>query len=244
MKNYTNKQKNNIIKHDKSRISTESIVLATISTVSVMFGLVAGIIISTHSFLGIIFLFSAIYLASIAGYIKLYKNQIITHIKNKKRQIIIFLITLTIIDILICCIAYPNNKHQNDKIEIKNSPGSIATIGQKGNNVIIKKDDNPKLELKLIYKNKLENNLYKSEIELNILSKYKIAKLYLEIRSPNIIDLEVEPMQIGISHIGVPEIKEDYIFTNLYDTRGKFKLVILANREIIKFDIRYNISLK
>jgi len=129
-----------------------------------------------------------------------------------------------------------------NKINQENSPGSIATIGQTGDNIIINPEvdiPEPTLSIKEISAHQLVNNLYKTELLLTIDSSVPIPQLYLEVKAPTITEMETVAQRTGGSMSGHSGLREGYAFTNLINAYGSYKIIILTKEKEF-FNITYD----
>lgn len=124
-------------------------------------------------------------------------------------------------------------------IIINNSPGSIATKNQKGDNYIINRDiPDPKFYYKYISKNIANGNFFETKILFTIDSKIMLKNVYLEARSPSIIKFKVTPQRSGMSFFGHSGTREGLAFTNVTNAWGEYILTLVSkspedNPEII-----------
>lgn len=129
---------------------------------------------------------------------------------------------------------------QDSKLEkspiIVDSPGAIV-----GDINVINKLDIPEpiLSIEELFSNELSNDLYKSEFLLTIDTKVQIPQLYLELQAPTIIKMDVTAQRSGISMTGHSGKREGYVFTNLINAYGSYKIIVFT-KKIEHFSLIYD----
>ena len=134
-------------------------------------------------------------------------------------------------------------KKEENKITITDSPGSIATINQKGDNVIINPQISippPKFSINYISRNVPIDTLYKTELLLIINSAVQINNLYLEARAQSIVEFSANAQRTGLVQIGHTGTRNGWAFTNIPNAWGRWKLIILTEHIEDNIIIGYN----
>jgi len=147
----------------------------------------------------------------------------------------------TIIGLILTLVIGLINK--TNQIDISQSPGSIATINQDGDNTILNPITDipePQFKFKILNKNQPYQNYYKTEYSLEIISKIQVNNLYLEARATSIVEFEAEAQRTGGIIIGHTGKREGWAFTNIPNAWGKWTLLILTKEIEDKIEIGYN----
>ena len=85
-----------------------------------------------------------------------------------------------------------SGKEKRADIMVNNSPGSIVTKNQQGNNTVINELPEPKLNFQIISSNVPQGNLFKTEYHLSIESKVPLRRLYLTAKAPSAVDFKIK----------------------------------------------------
>lgn len=135
-------------------------------------------------------------------------------------------------------------KQKDDKrITIKDSPGSVATINQRGDNVIINPQVGippPKFSIKYISRNVPTDTLFKTELLLTINSAVQINNLYLEAKAPSIVEFSANAQRTGMIQTGHTGKRSGWAFTNIPNAWGRWKLIVLTKDIEDNLEFGYN----
>ena len=124
-------------------------------------------------------------------------------------------------------------KEKKDSGRVINAPNSVISIDQRGGitagqvNITTGLPE-PKFEIKSLVENQPDGELYRTEFLLNISSQVAIPNLYLQVSSPAITKMDVNPQRSGASISGHTGIRDGFAFTNLQNAYGSYKITALS----------------
>ena len=156
-------------------------------------------------------------------------EKIWSYIKDPKKYGPFFILALVYFGPNLISLIY-KDEVKSTVFSIKDSPGSIATVGQVGNNVINNNLDipEPKVTYELIFLNTPVTNGYLSKFEIHVDTKVPINNFYIKVNAKDIISVpSVKAQKAGgiqsFNHMG---LRDGYAFVYINQVQGDYYLEV------------------
>jgi hypothetical protein len=121
--------------------------------------------------------------------------------------------------------------------DIKITMGNRNTVGNIGHVV----NEAPEPELRQLSANVSEaNGVVTTLVMIEVVAPYPPANLYLEARSPTLIECRVTPQRSGVHQTGNSSKREGFWFTNIQHPWGKYLMTVKAASRDLQFEYNFN----